>query len=1187
MRRILIADLVKDDANLSNLLFRMYHHFCFVQGVKFYILRGNIHVGKNLKRPEYFGNDKRDNSFEKFINEKVVYKTVVVDSDIREISKNTTHLIIASEAFYKKNHKVLKINTPKLYWCDPEKTRQEGSNYIQAALDLLPVATKKENEKESLEKFESFSTTLKGKYKESVLLATGPSIEKYHEYKLDEMLSIACNSTILDDDLVNFAKPKILVFADPIFHFGISKYSSNFRKICREFLTSHKELRVIIPIKYYALLKSLLPGYENQIIGVPFTKNKAINLEINSENFYTFTTANILTLLLLPLATTFTKHVNLIGCDGRDLRDDDYFWGHGKTVQLHSEMDNIQQCHPGFFKIDYNEYYFQHCHTLDNILTYAETKGKTFKHLGRTYIPTLKERSVNNPLKNLESAVSRDAKFCIIEPDGLNKESGHYLNWHTNLVESLSKVFNNSIELLVNKTSSYSTEHVKAHKVFTRNSWQVQRESDSQQTSFPFGASMKIFFNELTGFLKKQTEKEVHLFMYYGSVQIVKACIEIEKQFPEIKFRFTICIFSESVSFDASCPQKNFHPDSKNILTEAAAKKDSFRLLTVTKELSEYIYSMFEVKLPDMVNPIINLNDSLAALNFANFKSPLEEKIEVFLPTRLSYGKSDANLVNVLQECISKNSNLILKLRTSEQANYLYEKMNKLQKDKQIKILPELKTHTAYIEELAKSDIIFIPYPKKSFLARSSGILNDAIIARKPLITMAGTWLSRVSKQNNAGLYISSLTANSLLCAIDNIKENYSFFKTNIAASSSRLQIEQSFGILAKQCISEHLNQFSNYGGIDTNTSPKALFIHQACIGSMSATGQLLQNLSKGLPLEFSEIALQIDKMTERSFKSYDLNKLIENINTNSELKSIFNTEAPDIVIIRPDKLLASIIPALIKLKDTFKFKIIVSLMDIEIDGANNAHTLMLDLFNNADIFWFISNEMKAYFLNEYNTFSCKPSYVIANGIDANQINTEYEYGYEPLTEVICRFTGSINEYQTYEGLKIFSEVISRFNGKIKFEIYSRQAKTELAKTLEKYANVTLYPPLKDNNEYLALIQKADVLVIPYGWGESCLKYLQFSFGNKIPEYLSVGKPVIALGDAKLNSMAFLKSKLHENAFTEESQSILETKLAERLTYMIDNYDTEIKKSKALSKAVIKDFDINQKRALFLEMLTS
>ena len=675
MHNIIVAAKLENQKELDDLSHRLYHHFSFLDNLKITVFLSDCFTPKKSEVPQNFGVIASDKKIAEFM-EKITFLTVKDRKDIEKVAKESNIILIYSEDYYKIHSSNFKINSPKLYWCDPVKTRQEGSNYIQAALDCMPEIVKKNNENESLKKLIGLRQLLISKYSETVVLATGPSIEKFRKYDYSDKLVIACNSTILNKELVEYTQPRILVFADPIFHFGVSQYAEQFREICKEFLNKNKDVFLIVPFKYYALLKSLLPSNEKQIIGVPFTKHRPINLDINEDNFYTFTTSNILTLLLLPLATTFSQKINIIGCDGRSLEDNTYFWNHGQSVQINEKMDNIKQCHPGFFNIDYNEYYFEHCHTLDNFISYAELKGKKFVHLGNTYIPALAARAVNNNLSlDLKERFPEDIQHLIIEPDGMNKSSGHYQDWHFLLGRELSDIGKHKISILSRIDAEYLGDEFEIIKIFTTRSWELQRGYKTTKIpSFPFNEQGNHFFEALKTLVAdhfSKNETPLHLFMYYGSVQAVGCLLELQKSFPDKMIFFSVCIFHESVNFDPQIPKDNFHSETKKILMEAAARMPYFRLFAVTEKLSDVIYREYEVKLNVMIHSLVDVETaSKVVKNFKRVKSEkiFREKIEVFLPSRLDYEKSIEGLFDVLFDLLKIDKIISLKLRNTKEA---------------------------------------------------------------------------------------------------------------------------------------------------------------------------------------------------------------------------------------------------------------------------------------------------------------------------------------------------------------------------------------------------------------------------------------------------------------------------------------------------------------------------------------
>lgn len=275
----------------------------------------------------------------------------------------------------------------KVLSVDPVAIRMEGSFYIDVSSRLLPE--KRTVKEECAEKFRLLAQKL-GRFSRAYLMATGPSVGGYEAFDYDGSLTIVCNSVILNEDLMDRVRPKILVFADPIFHFGPSQYAATFREQLRESARKH-DFSICIPFKYYALFTARVPELADRTIGIPFVKDRPFNFDL-AEDFTLKTTANILTFVMVPLATTFADEVGIIGCDGRPLSDDDYFWSHNPATQFNDKMANIREVHPGFFDLDYNDYYLEHCDLLEAQLTAGEEQGKLFINLGFSHIPALRKR---------------------------------------------------------------------------------------------------------------------------------------------------------------------------------------------------------------------------------------------------------------------------------------------------------------------------------------------------------------------------------------------------------------------------------------------------------------------------------------------------------------------------------------------------------------------------------------------------------------------------------------------------------------------------------------------------------------------------------------------------------------------------------------------------------------------------
>jgi FkbM family methyltransferase len=276
----------------------------------------------------------------------------------------------------------------RLFEIDSTGERMEGANYIDVSYKLGPSTREL-----TVEQSAKFAAVLRdtGTFDRASLFATGPSVSEYRTFDFTDSLSVVCNTVILDEDLMETVQPRFAVFLDPIFHFGPSQYAADFRAALREVMASHRQLIVCLPLKYYPLFTAAMPDLADRTVAVPFEKERPFNFDLSTE-FELRTTANVLTFAMIPLGTTFAPQIGILGCDGRPLDENTYFWRHNPATQLNERMQNIRQVHPAFFNVDYNDYYLEHCETLAAQLSAGERAGYRFDSLTPSHIPALKRR---------------------------------------------------------------------------------------------------------------------------------------------------------------------------------------------------------------------------------------------------------------------------------------------------------------------------------------------------------------------------------------------------------------------------------------------------------------------------------------------------------------------------------------------------------------------------------------------------------------------------------------------------------------------------------------------------------------------------------------------------------------------------------------------------------------------------
>lgn len=287
------------------------------------------------------------------------------------------------------HHEFLARHAPdtRVRCVDRLSVRQEGSAWIAENNLMLPDRT--DVVRTSRKRLAALAKSFVRPEKVTIF-ASGPSVENYRDFNFRDSIGIICNSVVMDDELLDQVRPNILCFGDPIFHFGPSRYAEKFRAKMVSAVKRH-DLWVFVPLMYFGLLRLRVPEISDRLIPLPHRKDREFNLNLLNDPELKVT-SNILTFLLLPIASTLGQRIELLGCDGRPLAENNYFWRFNPKTQINDQMDNIKAVHPAFFAIDYNDYYQEHCETVAQVIAMGEAAGRSFVSLTPSHIPALSHR---------------------------------------------------------------------------------------------------------------------------------------------------------------------------------------------------------------------------------------------------------------------------------------------------------------------------------------------------------------------------------------------------------------------------------------------------------------------------------------------------------------------------------------------------------------------------------------------------------------------------------------------------------------------------------------------------------------------------------------------------------------------------------------------------------------------------
>lgn len=246
----------------------------------------------------------------------------------------------------------------------------------------------------SIKNFDKFAEKNSNK-KVSYVFGTGPSIEQALNFDFKGGLNIICNSLVKNKKLIKHIRPDLLAFADPVFHFSYVEYAKKFRIHAIEFLLKN-EAFCVVPDYTVPLIVRHYPFIADRIIGIP-TFGSVFNYP-DRNNFFVRGTNNILTFLMLPIATSLTDKIMILGCDGRQ-QGETYFWKHNTSTQYTELMETVFKAHPSFFRDrKYEDYYETHCNLLDELIEAGEKAGKQYVSLTRSLIPVLSKRMIGETI---------------------------------------------------------------------------------------------------------------------------------------------------------------------------------------------------------------------------------------------------------------------------------------------------------------------------------------------------------------------------------------------------------------------------------------------------------------------------------------------------------------------------------------------------------------------------------------------------------------------------------------------------------------------------------------------------------------------------------------------------------------------------------------------------------------------
>ena len=288
-------------------------------------------------------------------------------------------------------HQIAAQTGAELVWADPTAVQQETLSVIRFIYKLFPQSEMKQLVDTSYGAFRKHLKNWQGRPVSA--FGNGPSLAKVVDSHFDPGATVraVCNSTIGDEAALDHLKPELMFCGDPVQHCGVSMYAGRFRQdLARAMTTPNRVL--FTQLGYVPYFRTVVaPEARDRIIGIGNDRRRGFNIDLTAE-YITTATANIFTMLVLPIAFTISKAIDIYGCDGMPFAAATKPWSHANEDDYMGKMSVTHRVHSGFWQRNYEEEFWSYCRDMEDILGQAEKAGVQVAARTPSYVPALAKR---------------------------------------------------------------------------------------------------------------------------------------------------------------------------------------------------------------------------------------------------------------------------------------------------------------------------------------------------------------------------------------------------------------------------------------------------------------------------------------------------------------------------------------------------------------------------------------------------------------------------------------------------------------------------------------------------------------------------------------------------------------------------------------------------------------------------
>ncbi|MEM6846854.1 MAG: glycosyltransferase [Pseudomonadota bacterium] len=807
MTRLVCYPSLSDPHEAADIITRLVWHFSpYRQFIADVVLATSLTLDAigSLKAPAHLDQAAGPNHLHKVFGDQLVIQPVSGEEDWRKLLASATTVYVwrnpdgQSGPFHTLDELKQAAPNAKVVLADTKARASEASLLLSAGLEMAGNADALAAE--SAKRLHALAATITADT--CHVLGTGPSLDHLGWFDLSGADVISCNSIVANAELMAALKPKIICAADPIFHAGPSAYAGDFRAKLRACMDDY-DFHLVVPMRDYLIhLSHIDERHHHRVIGVPFARG-ALNVDL-LETFSVSPVGNVMTLLMLPLAATLYKNITVSGADGRLAAANSYFWSHHKQSQFNDRMDDIKIAHPGFFNINYDDYYDKHSRTLEEMLSLCEKNGQRIEALTASYFPALRKRGAIEPIPS-SNATDRDPSTTVLSINfDLVDQVGHYYNYEAKLgpaMQALGVDYHVAANRRFSKQKSsdpLTIDGIVFHPVFSVHSWSV---GNAPRDAERFETARRLTVEQLTDAVERAAiaaPGDLIVYMYMGSLDHLEILHQATIGLPNVRVVTNLFWLKTSDVWS-----RDFGKIHGAVLSELE-NRPTLAATAMTTHQALALAERRNLKLPVACHPSPVFSDAKARELIAKHKAPRQAgaPVRIFMPAadRIEKGADLLAPIGIaLRRLFGGSDALELIFRTDPLKHHSHS--TSLASE-----LGAYKLHEGYIEEdvlidtLATADVVILPYLPPDFANRTSGLLVDALYAKTPVVVAGGTWLATFVERYESGVVVDPADPNEIALAAFRLVHSGED-PSALSSGARRYQQEHSWAALANQIL--------------------------------------------------------------------------------------------------------------------------------------------------------------------------------------------------------------------------------------------------------------------------------------------------------------------------------------------------------------------------------------------------